>query len=157
MAEASDSIRQNIEQTRSTLDEKLDRLETKVRETVDVRRRVSEHPWMVVAAAVAAGYVVGSLGDGAGHNGDQAPASSPMRVRRGGGVGLLQYAAALAIADIVRGVLQEQFPAVARYLGQPTDRPTRPAAADVEAPSAAAPNRSGDGAPASPHPSLGSR
>jgi hypothetical protein len=122
MAEASDSIRQNIELTRSTLDEKLDRLETKVRETVDVRRRVSEHPWMVVAAAVAAGYVVGSLGDGAARNGEQPAPSSRVTGPARGGLGFLQYAAALALADIVRGVLQEQFPAVARYLGQGTDR-----------------------------------
>jgi hypothetical protein len=121
MAEASDSIRQNIELTRSTLDEKLDRLETKVRESVDLRRRVSEHPWLVAAAAVAAGYVVGSLGDGAARNGDQAAPAPRVTGPARGGLGFLQYAAALAIADIVREVLREQFPGVARYLGQGTE------------------------------------
>jgi hypothetical protein len=62
MDQGSDHIRQNIEDTRASLDEKLDTLETKARETFDLKHQVSERPWMMLGAAVAAGYVLGSLG-----------------------------------------------------------------------------------------------
>jgi hypothetical protein len=62
MAQRSDDIRQDIESTRASLEEKLDTLETKARQTFDLNHQVSEHPWMMVGAAVAAGYVLGSLG-----------------------------------------------------------------------------------------------
>lgn len=62
MAQRSDYIRQDIESTRASLEEKLDTLETKARQTFDLNHQVSEHPWMMVGAAVAAGYVLGSLG-----------------------------------------------------------------------------------------------
>jgi hypothetical protein len=62
MDQRSDYIRQNIDDTRASLDEKLDTLETKARETFDLKHQVSERPWMMLGAAVAAGYVLGSLG-----------------------------------------------------------------------------------------------
>lgn len=62
MAQRSDYIRQDIESTRASLEEKLDTLETKARETFDLNHQVSEHPWLMVGAAVAAGYVLGSMG-----------------------------------------------------------------------------------------------
>ncbi|HEX5690352.1 MAG TPA: hypothetical protein VFX76_10145, partial [Roseiflexaceae bacterium] len=64
MDQRSDDIRQNIESTRASLDEKLDSLESKARETFDLKHQVSERPWMALGAAVAAGLVVGSLGGG---------------------------------------------------------------------------------------------
>jgi hypothetical protein len=62
MAQRSDYIRQDIESTRASLEEKLDTLETKARQTFDLNHQVSEHPWLMVGAAVAAGYVLGSMG-----------------------------------------------------------------------------------------------
>ncbi len=62
MAQRSDYIRQDIKSTRASLDEKLDTLETKARQTFDLNHQVSEHPWLMVGAAVAAGYVLGSMG-----------------------------------------------------------------------------------------------
>jgi hypothetical protein len=62
MDQRSDYIRQDIESTRAALDEKLDTLETKARQTFDLKHQVSERPWMMLGAAVAAGYVLGSLG-----------------------------------------------------------------------------------------------
>src|SRR3712207_1169254 len=62
MDQGSDYIRQDIESTRASLDEKLDTLETKARQTFDLKYQVSERPWMMLGAAVAAGYVLGSLG-----------------------------------------------------------------------------------------------
>jgi len=62
MDQRSDNIRQDIESTRASLDQKLDSLETKARQTFDVKHQVSERPWMMLGAAVATGYVLGSLG-----------------------------------------------------------------------------------------------
>lgn len=62
MDQGSDHIRQNIEDTRDSLTEKLDALETKARQTFDLKHQVAERPWMALGAAVAAGYVLGSLG-----------------------------------------------------------------------------------------------
>src|SRR5919199_5805900 len=62
MDQRSDYIRQDIESTRASLDDKLDTLETKARQTFDLKYQVAERPWMALGAAVAAGFVVGSLG-----------------------------------------------------------------------------------------------
>jgi hypothetical protein len=70
MDQRSDYIRQDIESTRAALDEKLDTLETKARQAFDLKHQVSERPWMMVGAAVAAGYVLGSLG-GSESSGEQ--------------------------------------------------------------------------------------
>jgi hypothetical protein len=62
MDQRSDYIRQDIGSTRAALDEKLDTLEGKAREAFDLKHQVAERPWMALGAAVAAGYVLGSLG-----------------------------------------------------------------------------------------------
>jgi hypothetical protein len=62
MDQRSDVIRQDIESTRAALDDKLDTLETKAREAFDLKHQVAERPWMALGAAVAAGYVLGSMG-----------------------------------------------------------------------------------------------
>jgi hypothetical protein len=64
MDQRSDDIRQDIEATRASLDEKLDTLEIKARQAFDLKHQVAERPWMAVGAAVAAGFVLGSLGSG---------------------------------------------------------------------------------------------
>lgn len=62
MDQGADYIRQDIDSTRAALDEKLDTLETKARQTFDLRHHMDEHPWMLMGGAFAAGYVVGSMG-----------------------------------------------------------------------------------------------
>jgi len=62
MDQRSDDIRQDIESTRAALDEKLDTLETKARQTFDLKYQVAERPWIALGAAVAAGFVVGNMG-----------------------------------------------------------------------------------------------
>src|SRR5690349_16204325 len=62
MDQRSDYLRQDIESTRAALDEKLDSLETKARQAFDLKHQVAERPWMSLGAAVAAGFVLGSLG-----------------------------------------------------------------------------------------------
>ena len=64
MDQRSDDIRQGIESTRAALDEKLDTLESKAREAFDLKHQVAERPWMMLGAAVATGYALGSLGGG---------------------------------------------------------------------------------------------
>jgi hypothetical protein len=64
MDQRSDYIRQDIESTRAALDEKLDTLETKARQTFDLKHQVAERPWIALGAAVAAGFVVGNMGGG---------------------------------------------------------------------------------------------
>jgi len=44
------------------LDTKLDSLESKARETFDLKHQVAERPWMALGAAVVAGYVLGNMG-----------------------------------------------------------------------------------------------
>ena len=66
MDQGSDHIRQDIESTRAALDDKLDTLETKARQAFDLKHQVSERPWMMLGAAAAAGFVLGSMG-GADH------------------------------------------------------------------------------------------
>jgi len=62
MDQRSDDIRQDIESTRASLDEKLDTLEVKARQAIDVKHQVGERPWMMFGAAVAAGFALGSMG-----------------------------------------------------------------------------------------------
>ena len=62
MDQRSDYIRQDIESTRASLDEKLDTLETRARQAFDIKHHVAERPWMMIGAAVATGYVLGSMG-----------------------------------------------------------------------------------------------
>lgn len=69
MDKRSDDIRQDIEDTRASIDEKIDMLQGKASEAVeqtkqmfDVQHQVTERPWVALGLAIAAGYVVGSLG-----------------------------------------------------------------------------------------------
>jgi len=93
MAEDPDVIRQQIDETRSSLTEKLENLEGQVRGTVqeakatvegtiqsvkssvhdtvetvkrtlDVRYQTERHPWAMVGGSVLAGFVIGSLAGG---------------------------------------------------------------------------------------------
>ncbi|KAB8143916.1 DUF3618 domain-containing protein [Chloroflexia bacterium SDU3-3] len=70
MDKRSDDIRQDIEQTRASLDEKIDLLQNKASEAVeqtrqifDVSHQVAERPWVALGAAAIAGYVLGTLGE----------------------------------------------------------------------------------------------
>lgn len=65
-------IRQQIEETRSAISEKLETLEVEVsgtvheavesvRRTFDIRHQTRAHPWPMVGGAIMAGYVLGAL------------------------------------------------------------------------------------------------
>lgn len=62
MEVSSSDIRDEIDATRESLDAKLNLLESKARETIDVKHQVGERPWLALGAAVAVGFVAGSLG-----------------------------------------------------------------------------------------------
>jgi hypothetical protein len=139
MDQRSDYIRQDIETTRSALDDKLDALETKARQTFDLKHQVSERPWMALGAAMAAGYVLGSMG------GDSEPQrwhgqpvtttdynqhafSTPERHEPSGGdrflaqfddeIEMLKSAAISTITTMLRDAIREYVP----QMGQQLDR-----------------------------------
>jgi ElaB/YqjD/DUF883 family membrane-anchored ribosome-binding protein len=73
MATETEPIRQDIEAIRDSMTDKMEMIESKVKGTVDntvqtvkrtfdVKEQVREHPWVAFGAAVATGYVLGSLG-----------------------------------------------------------------------------------------------
>jgi hypothetical protein len=59
MSQPSDNILQEIESTREALGEKLDLLDTKVREKFDLHYYMAIRPWQILGAAVAAGFAIG--------------------------------------------------------------------------------------------------
>jgi BMFP domain-containing protein YqiC len=140
MDQRSDYIRQDIESTRAALDEKLDTLETKAREAFDLKHQVAERPWMMLGAAVATGYVLGSLGGGepeprwhgqpmvtndyTQHVGQTA--SKPHEPSRGEGllaqfddeIDMLKTAAISTLTDFLRSTIREYVPSMGQHLDQ---------------------------------------
>lgn len=73
MAEGTEPIRQDIDDIRGSMTETLEQIEARVRGTVDntvgnvrqafdLRHQVNERPWLSLGLAVAAGYLIGSMG-----------------------------------------------------------------------------------------------
>src|SRR5262245_49647764 len=99
MEERADDLRREIEETRTTLDQKLDRLSTRVREALDVQHQLQQHPWLAVGAAVTAGFVVGALGGESRETGsassliDDAPGMRALAEprRQNGGDGVIEH------------------------------------------------------------------
>ncbi|MBK9711082.1 MAG: hypothetical protein IPO81_07040 [Kouleothrix sp.] len=146
MDQRSDNIRQDIESTRAALDEKLDTLETKARQTFDLKHQVAERPWMMLGAAVAAGYVLGSLGGGDDHEqrwqgqpmtttdynqhatrADTSRSSMGETVRSGADsflsqfddeIDMLKTAAMATLSNFLRDAVKEYVPALGRQLDQ---------------------------------------
>lgn len=138
MDQRSDYIRQDIDSTRAALDDKLNTLETKARETFDIRHQVAERPWMMLGAAVATGYVLGNMGhdepparwhgqpmvtnDYTQHAVD--PSSSHDHASGGKGIlsqfddeiGMLKMAAMATITDLLRNAVREYAPAMGQHL-----------------------------------------
>jgi hypothetical protein len=59
MEQASNDILQEIESTREALGEKLDLLDTRVREKFDLHYYMAMRPWQMLGGAVAAGFAIG--------------------------------------------------------------------------------------------------
>ena len=75
MAEGTEPIRQDIDAIRDSMTQKMEQIESKVKGTVDttveqvkrtfdLQQQVSERPWAALGIAFAAGYMLGTLGDG---------------------------------------------------------------------------------------------
>lgn len=84
MVERTEPIRKDIEATRASMTDKMEQIEGQVREKVDstvsqarqaldLRHQVNERPWVAIGAALAFGFVVGSLGG----NDTEAPSAQP--------------------------------------------------------------------------------
>jgi len=61
MDQGSNYIRQDIDSTRVALNDKINTLEANASQAFDLKYQVSERPWLMLGAAVATGYVLGSL------------------------------------------------------------------------------------------------
>lgn len=146
MDQRSDFIRQDIESTRASLDEKLDTLETKARQTFDLNHQVSERPWLMLGAAVAAGYVLGSLGGSSdseqrwsgqptyttdyNQHARYSPSAEPSmtdKVKSSAGdflsqfddeIDMLKTAAMATLTNFLRDSIKEYAPALGRQLDQ---------------------------------------
>ena len=65
MKQQTEALRHEIEETREALGDCIEQLATRAERAVDVRHQLREHPWLAVATAVAAGFLLGHLGNGA--------------------------------------------------------------------------------------------
>jgi hypothetical protein len=146
MDQGSDYIRQDIESTRASLGEKLDTLESRARQTFDLKHQVSERPWMMLGAAFAAGYALGSLGGGDDHEqrwsgqptystdynqharyANMGEPSMTDKVKSSAGdflsqfddeIDMLKTAAVAALTNFVRDSIKDYAPALGRQLDQ---------------------------------------
>ncbi len=82
MDQRTESIKQDIDQTRDSMTEKMEQIESQVYGTVDnikesasetvqqvkhqldVKRMVNEHPWTMLGASMLTGFVLGNMGGG---------------------------------------------------------------------------------------------
>lgn len=138
MDQRSDHIRQNIDSTRAALDEKLDTLETRARETFDIKHQVAERPWMMLGAALATGYVLGSMGSDEPEQRwhgqpmstveyTQHPAQQPtgrtepshdqgLLAQFDDEISMIKTAAVSALTDFLRNTIREYVPAMSQHL-----------------------------------------
>lgn len=65
MGETKELIVDEIEQARSALDRDLDMLQARFKEDTDIklqaRRQVEQHPWLIPAAFIACGLLLGMI------------------------------------------------------------------------------------------------
>jgi len=78
MDQGTEPIRQDIDAIRDSMSNKVEQIESKIKDTVedtkrmvDVRYQVSQHPWAAVGLAVFAGYTLGSMGGRAAEHPDR--------------------------------------------------------------------------------------
>jgi hypothetical protein len=113
MAQRSDVIRQEVEETRSALDDKLNALERKANEVVDLRYQIEQHPLLAFGAAMTAGYALGRLeGEQGGRRGEHALAHFDQEIS------ILKAAATSTMVAFFRDSIREYIPSLGRELDQ---------------------------------------
>jgi hypothetical protein len=108
MAQRPDDLQQEIEQTRGALTEKLDTLEGKANQLFDLRYQATQHPLVSLGAAVAAGYVLGSVEDEERGSGALAQFDNE--------IAMLKTAATSALIAFLRDSIRAYVPALGRQL-----------------------------------------
>jgi ElaB/YqjD/DUF883 family membrane-anchored ribosome-binding protein len=79
MDSTAEPIRQDIDNIRASMTEKMEQIENKIKGTVDdtthsvkrmvdVRHQAGEHPWAALSISVLVGYWLGSMGNGSSEN-----------------------------------------------------------------------------------------
>jgi len=143
MNQRADQFGRNIPATGAAIEQKPGALEAKPQQFFDLKHQAAERPWMVFGAAVAAGYVLGSMGGGeeeqrwhgtpatttdynqhayASHQ--QRDTSSQARSSSGSGVlsqfddeiNMLKTAAVGALTVFLRDKIKEYLPALGQQL-----------------------------------------
>lgn len=151
MDQRSDEIKQDIEETRASLDEKLSMLETKARETFDLEHQITARPLLALGASIAAGFVLGSLGGGSstsnasGRGGSSSYGSSKsdqMLSQFDDEINILQSAAVAMVTGFLRDSIQEYVPALGNQFKQAAQQGWREGGEDGEWEQSSAPNTS---------------
>jgi hypothetical protein len=103
MAEPSELIRREIEETRADLDQRLARLTEKAERAADIGGHLRERPWATIATGAAVGFVLGFGGadSRAARNGDPPPARRTPPAGAGPTARLLGPLLAPALFDVV--------------------------------------------------------
>ncbi len=115
LPESADDLQAVVRAERQELKRSLDELGTAVRDKVDVRSRLLEHPLMAVGAALSAGVVLGILSNKAmqsGGSGRTPAASSPTRAaspqpKSGIGFGHMASTVAALVGQRLANVAEE--------------------------------------------------
>jgi hypothetical protein len=136
MAEASEHIRQLIDETRADLGERIEILASRAEQAMSIEHQVRAHPWGTVAIAVATGLVVGRL-DASRHRGaPRRGAEDPLAKEiphpaRGpwlaAGLEVLTTSAVVMLSGLLRDLLRRERPA-------PEARPASPGPAAPPSP-----------------------
>src|SRR5687767_11990215 len=86
MDQGTEPIRQDIDAIRDSMSNKVEQIESKIKDTVedtkrmvDVRYQVSQHPWAALGLSVFVGYTLGSVGGG--RSAEQPDYSTTVRYR----------------------------------------------------------------------------
>jgi hypothetical protein len=144
MEQRPNDIQRGIESTRATVDNKLDTLAAQARDSFDLQHQVAERPWLMLGAAVAAGYVLGSMGGAEEQRWSGTPAITtnynqhaymPDRTSSAAGqasrssagsflsqfddeIDMLKTAAIATLTTFLRDKVKEYVPALGEQLGQ---------------------------------------
>jgi hypothetical protein len=141
MAEASERIRQLIDETRADLDERIEILASRAEQAVSLKHQIKAHPWVTVAIAAATGLLVGRLDASRRHRAPRVGAEDTLARESpdpalgpwlGAGLEVLTTSAVVALSGLLRDLIRGERPA-------PEARPASPSPAAPPSPPPAEP------------------